>query len=230
MNMALVPIMSSVLDRTIVYTESEEQRKEPQQFLDESGLITSSNIHIEADDRYVVYGDTEVSVHELQAVQHLATQSGETSKANVFTGVLVRAELPFSVEGKTYISTEGDKTGFAHKTFWRDILGRSEVQETELESNDFERDLHVATTHPREAREILTPSFMVDLHDWWQEHEQNIRIAFIGKTMYLLLPDASIKFSQSTTSTQLEAIERYAWTVIRPIWRSIILVEDVARR
>jgi hypothetical protein len=44
-----------------------------------------------------------------------------------------------------------------------------------------------------------------------------------------LLPDASISIGTSTTSTELKAIERYAWTVLRPIWRSLLLVEDVER-
>ena len=230
MNMALVPILSNVLDRTLMYTETTDHREETIPLLRESQLLTVSDIIIEADDRYTVYGEKEVSIRELQVLRRYYDGRGREHHANLFTGVFVLAQLPFTVKGRTYISTEGDTTGFAHKTFWKNVMGRTDVEETILESNDFENDLHVATTDPTEAREILTPDFMVDLHDWWMEHKLNMRIGFAGNIMYMLLPDDSIRFSRSTTSTKLSAIERYAWTVVRPIWRSLVLIEDVKKK
>jgi hypothetical protein len=47
--------------------------------------------------------------------------------------------------------------------------------------------------------------------------------------MYILLPAQSIRIAGSTTSTKERAIRRYAKTILRPIWRSLILIEDVPR-
>ena len=175
---------------------------------------------------WTLYTDNEVTVRELIVKQW--QQSGKNrTLVEIFKGVLVVANLPKTHSASTYVSTENDKSGFAHKTFWSDLFSLNKVEETELEWNDFENDLHVASDDPSAAREILTPDFMLDLHDWWLEHKLNMRIAFRGDKMYMLLPESSVRISSTTLSKKPDNIKKYAWSIVRPIWRSLMLLEDI---
>lgn len=229
MSMALVPILTNVFDRMLMYTHDNAHSDETKQLLIESELMTINDITVTSDDIYTVYGEQEVSFRELMVTQKVRNSKGESTTVEVFKGVFMVAKLGQTHDAETYISTEGDRSGFAHRTFWSDLLENSEVRETVLEWNDFEKDLHVASSDGRKAREILTPEFMQDLYTWWLENKLNVRIAFKGDKMFLLLPEASIKLGTSTTSTNLAAIEKYAWSLARPMWRSLMLVDDVSR-
>jgi hypothetical protein len=107
------------------------------------------------------------------------------------------------------------------------VLGLGDIKETELEWNEFERDLHVATNNEAEARYVLTPDFMVDLHDWWSEEKENIRIVFRENKMLMLLPDRGVHINRSTASDKSEDLKDYALTMIKPLWRTLTLVEDI---
>jgi len=231
MSMALVPILTNVLNRSLLYTNNDEDAALVEEELRRSQLLTAEKLTVTGDDVYHVFGEQEVKFHELTVAQEVAParRGKPATSSEIFRGVLVVAALSRPVSAATFVSTEGNKYGYGHREFWSTILGQTGIEETELEWNDFEEDLHVATSDPRAAREILTPEFMFDLHHWWLEHRLNIRISFVGDRMYLLLPEQSIEIAGSTTSTKLVAIKRYAWTILRPIWRSLILIEDVPR-
>jgi hypothetical protein len=227
-NMALVPILSNTLDRTVMYTYDTDHREETIDFLADSELITTKNITVEADDMFTIYGEREVTLRELLVTQHQKDSKGRETHLQIFKGVFVVSTLSLNHEAKTFISTDTDRVGFAHRTFWKNLFSHGEVQETVLEWNDFENHLHVATTQPVAARELLTPTFMQDLYDWWLEHKLNMRIAVHGDKFYMLLPEASIRLRTSTTSTDSKKIVRYAWTLVRPMWRSLVLLEDIS--
>jgi hypothetical protein len=228
MSMALVPILDSLFDRTLLYTNNTTHEEESVKLLTESELITVKNINVISDDIYTVFGDREITFREL-----LITQSSENikkkadSQNELFKGLFIVAKLNHQYQAKTFISTEGDRSGLAHKTFWSNLLESNDVKEVLLEWNDFEKDLHIASSDNKEVREILNPEFMQDLHDWWNEHKLNFRLSFKGDKMFLLLPEISIKLGESTTSTKLSSIKRYAQSLARPIWRGLMLVEDV---
>lgn len=230
MNMALVPIFSHTFGRSFLYTNNEENKSKVLSLLEESSLITTSNVSIQSDDSYLVFGDFPVEFHELTV--HTKPQTGanneQSGPVELFKGLLVVAELPKTHDSETYISTDGDRVGFAHRTFWSDLLEIGEVKETVLEWNDFEDKLHVASNDPTAAREILTPDFMSDLYDWWNEHKLNMRIAFKGNQLYLLMPESTIHIASSTTSSRLSVIKKYAVSLVRPMWRSFMLIEDVS--
>lgn len=228
--MALVPILSNTLDRAIIFTFDSNHKEETGRLLMESELITIENIIVDSDDMYTVFGDKNISISELLVTQNLKSADGKSKRrVNIFKGVFVVVELARVHDAETYISTDGDRSGFAHKTFWTGLLKDEKVKETQLECNDFEKDLYVATSDGSKAREILTPDFMSDLHDWWLEHKLNARIAFKGDKMFMLLPEQSIHISSTTTSTKKSAIKKYAMSLARPMWRSVVLVEDLNR-
>ena len=227
MNMALVPILSSCLNKSILYTHVEDHRTKTLEELRMTELMTVPDLEIVADDMYTVH-KPEVFIRELVMMQKERSDSNKGDSAKtVFRGVFIKVELARPLTGVTFISTEGDRTGFGHQSFWSTVLGTGTVKETTLEANTFEADLHVATSDPVEARYILTPDFMLHLHEWWQEHKTNIRIVFRDQHMYMLLPETSIRIASSTTSTREDAIARYALTILTPMWRTLRLVEAI---
>lgn len=229
-NMALVPIISGTLDHTIVYAHDTAHREEAVALLAASELMTIKDISVIADDLFTIYhGATEIAFRELAVTQKVQTKSGKLHEVQLFKGVFVTAALPQAHAAKTFISTEGDRTGFAHRDFWADLLEHKEVKETVFEWNDFESLLHVASTDPKTARELLDPQAMTDVYDWWQEHKLNMRMSFIDNTFYLLLPEAKIEIGTSTRSAEVRAIRTYACSLLRPMWRTLVLLDDVLR-
>lgn len=230
MNMALAPIISDTLNRMVVYSSDIDHREETLRLLTESALMTVSGITIISDDMLTVFDETELSLRELVVTAQETSENGKNDTRELFKGMFVVAKLPFTHTAETYISTENDRNGFAHRSFWTNLLGSGVAKETVLEWNDFEANLHVATTDAVAAREVLTPEFMHDLYNWWLEHKLNMRIAIKGNKLYLLLPEPSIKIGFSTSSTNPKHIRTYACSLIRPLWRSLVLVEDVSTR
>ena len=96
-----------------------------------------------------------------------------------------------------------------------------------MEWNEFEALLHVAATNPTEARYILTTDFMVELHDWWQEHKGNIRLSFIASRMYILFPDKGIKLKDTVPSLDESALRAYILSIAKPLLHVLHLVEKV---
>lgn len=233
-NMALVPIFSSVFDRLFLYTHNGEKVGRVRTLLAKSSLLTTEGLSIKADDSFEVFTADEgaTEFHEVFASIRRATgvSGRDQVETEVFRGMLMVTNLKTAHDAETYISTDGDRYGFAHQSFWSGILGGTDVKATELEWNDFEQALHVASTNERVAREFLTPEVMQDIYDWWREHELNMRIAVTGNRLYLLLPESKTRIESSTTSVKLSTITKYAKTLARPIWRGLLLADDVAGR
>jgi hypothetical protein len=230
-NMALAPLITSTLNRTTVYSsDPQHHTEETRQLLVESALLPDTGTSIVADDMFTVYGCCEVSMRELVVTKTILHEKGMTEPNQLFKGVLVVSKLPFIHAAETYISTEGDRAHLSHRTFWSKLFGRASVQDIQLEWNEFESVLHVASSDGAAAREVLTPDFMHDLYTWWQEHQLNMRIAIKQNMFYMLLPEASIRIGSSTASAKPEDIRSYAHSLIRPLWRSLVLVEDVSDR
>lgn len=155
------------------------------------------------------------------------TGSGRSKQTkNIFKGYFVSYELPHTLDGKTFVSTEGDKYGFGHRTFWSEV-SFSGATETKLEWNDFEELLHVATTDRVEARYILTPTFMQELYAWWKPHETNIRISFIGNRVCMLYPDDQIRLDETVNNINEKEIESYILSISRPLLHVVRLIEGV---
>ena len=229
MNMAMVPILTNTLDRMLMYTNNTGHEEQTKRLLVESKLLTVPDIVVTSDDMYSIFGGSDTTVRELHIHQIVPDKDGKTNQVELFKGVLVVAELAKTLEAETFISTDGDRRGFAHRTFWSDLMENGEVKETVLEWNDFENHLHVATNNPTAARELLTPVMMQVVYDWWVEHKLNMRVAFRGNKLFMLLPDTSIRINASTTSTKPDAVERYAWSIARPLWRSLLLIDEVRK-
>lgn len=222
LSLALVPIITSAFGRLTLYTHHDTYRGVTANSLESSGLLPENFDVVRADDMFTFFEPSEIKISEI-----MVERREQKRNHRVFKGVLAEMTLPRPLSGVTYISTEGDSFGFLHTAFWGGLIEGEEVKETVLEWNQFEKDLHVATNNEVEAREILTPDFMSDLHNWWSEHKENIRIVFRGDKMQILLRDNAVLIGASTTSTKQADLKKYALSVMRPIWRVLTLAEDV---
>ena len=195
-----------------------------------SELLTERKDKIHIGDVFLTtFTGNEMLVSELFATRNEG--SGKNLRTvTVFKGLFTSFKLPKQLTGTTFISTEGDETGYGHRDFWGRIKGMEKVEETILEWNEFEKYLHVATTDGSEARYILTPDFMVDLYDWWKESKRNIRIVFRDSELYMLFPDTNITVKSTISSSNTKVLKKYAMTIITPIWHVLKLLDDVNKR
>ena len=196
-------------------------------WLDNSELITEAHNQDQVDTGMKLQvGDILITLVELD-VENVTGGGKNRNTKQIFHGYFASLELKRELAGKTFISTEGDRSGFGQITFWtKNSAGVP--RETILEWNEFENMLHVATTDETEARYILTPNFMHDLYEWWKEQKTNIRIAFIKNRMYILFPDDKIRLGHGITGDlSEESLVEYIYTIARPLWHVIRLVKKV---
>ena len=194
-------------------------------YLEQSELLTGPKNRVSVDDVM------EISLEDRTlTVAEMSIKQGHGSRATTgFHGYFATIDLRSTLQGRTFISAEGDTSGFGHRQYWSDLLNQGALK-TEFEWNDFENLLHVASTDPTEARYILAPDFMSELHDWWQEDSQNsrnIRVSFIGNRMYMLFPTYKIKMHQPTLSVSLIEVQDYVLSISEPLLRVLHLVEKV---
>lgn len=195
------------------------------QLLDTSELITEPHNRNTVDDTFFATVDgRSIDGAEIDIKQESGSGKNRSVK-DIFRGYLISYELNKQLEGKTFVSTEGDKSGFGHQSFFANKKGN--IRETKLEWNEFEKLLHVATDNEVEARYILTTDFMSDLYLWWQEKKENIRISFIGNRMYVLFPDNKIKFSDTIPKIDEDEVSKYLFTIAKPLMHVVHLIEDV---
>ncbi len=203
----------SIQHETVVIGQNELKKD-----IERTGLISESFNQVTIDDRYCLIHQYPMTIKEISL-----TEKGSKSSVVVFSGFVAEVNLPKSLTGEVYISTEGDTFAESSIDWWNN----SDIQKTTLEWNQFENDLHIATNNPLVTREVLTPDFMVDLHSWWQEDKKPIRIAFKGNKMFILFPETSIRLGFATDAAEFEALQEYAMQVAKPIWRILCLVEEV---
>ncbi len=225
LNQALIPVLGQALPYTFTWVPAEIHSEETKTIFRESGLVTERIDSLLVDDMYSCAALYPMTFREVQATRQEGSGKNRHT-VTVFHGLLATVVLPKKLEATTYISTEGVKYGLAHQNFWSGVKERG-IEETVLEWNDFEKDLHVASSNGTEARYILTPNFMADLYAWWQEGKENIRISFEGNRMLLLLPDSKVRVNFSTTASDVPKLTRYLMSIAKPIWRTLTLVEDV---
>ena len=205
--------------------ESPESRQ-VLEMLGVSELITDDFNVTQIDNVFEVsIGTSALFVSELDVKN--VTGSGKSRHVNnIFKGYFAVYKLNRVCKGKTFVSTEGDLYGFAHRTYWEGLT-RGDVKETIFEWNDFENLLHVATNDEVEAREIITTDFMQDLYNWWNPQANNIRISFVGDYMYLLYPDEQIRFDETISEIDEKQLQEYLITIAEPLLNVLYLVEDV---
>ena len=136
-------------------------------------------------------------------------------------------DLPVLRSGKTFVSTDGDRNGFGHRTFWNTRVTDAGLSDVILEWNEFENLLHVASTDQIEARVVLTPDVMHRLYDWWQGEKGNIRLSFIASRLYILFPSREVTLAASVKTISPEAIRNELLVITKPLVPILHLLEVV---
>ena len=195
--------------------------------LDHSELVTESrNKAMMGDMVSFTVNGKQVFVSELDLRNE--TGSGKNRKVKkIFHGYFVSCDLPAMRAGKTFVSTDGDRNGFGHRTFWNTRIVEKGVANVTLEWNEFENLLHVAATDQIEARIVLTPDVMHRLYDWWQSEKGNIRLSFIASRLYILFPSREVTLAASVTTISSEAIRSELLTITKPLIPILHLLEVV---
>lgn len=226
LNGVLTTLLAEIFGQTFLWQDSKRHETETRELFEKSGLMVESIDSLKVDDLYACQTPYPTSFREL-----LATRQERGGKHNytvtLFHGLYIIVNLPKTFQAETFISTESDSSGFAHSSFWSKIVGQSKVEETKFEWNDFESDLHVASSDGAEARYILTPDFMERLYSWWKEGKENIRIKFSGQQMQMLLPDYRVKVGLSIDNLSAKELEDYFFSMAKPLWRTLTLVEKI---
>lgn len=195
--------------------------------LEKSELITEAHNTNQVDNILEIkYRDSILRIAELD-IRHVTGSGKNRSTKYIFHGYFASFILRKTLEGKTFVSTEGDENGFGHTSLFG-VGTQREVKETILEWNEFENLLHVATTDEVEARYILTPNFMQDVYTWWKGKETNIRLSFIKNNLYILYPDPNIRLNQTIKNLTDESIVEYIHTIAWPLQNITKLLDDVA--
>jgi hypothetical protein len=203
-----------------------KEAKETLELLRQSELITETFNHSTIDNLFTATINNQPLYGAELDIKNITGSGKNRHVKNIFKGYFVSYELPHTLDGRTFISTEGDEFGFGHRTFWS-AVSESGATETKLEWNDFEELLHVATTDRVEARYILTPKFMSELYDWWKPQNTNIRIAFIGNHLFMLYPDDQVRLDETVDKINEEEIKTYMYTIARPLMHVVRLIEGV---
>jgi len=226
-NNALARVVSGVLRKfaqLLAYTSPEQENV--RELLDRSELITESRNQVTIDDMVTTrFNHRTLQFAEID-VKHTTGSGKNRHTKHIFHGYFVSFDLSRPLAGKTFVSAEGDSSGFGHQSFFATKQNEG-LEVTKLEWNDFEELLHVVTNNPIEARYILTPDFMADLHDWWVHKKQSIRISFIDSKMYLLFPDKQVRMGQTVKRINAEQMQSYLESISLPLLHVLHLIEDV---
>jgi hypothetical protein len=68
---------------------------------------------------------------------------------------------------------------------------------------------------------------MLDLHDWWLNQKQNIRLSFLDNKMYMLFPDTEIRIGKTVKQIDREQMQAYLESIGIPLLHALHLIEDI---
>lgn len=195
--------------------------------LDFSELVTEDRNRVYMGDIVTFTADTKsVCMAELD-IQNVTGSGKNKHTKKIFHGYFVSCDISKHRVGKTFISTDGDRDGFGHRTFWNTKVTGSGLSNVTLEWNEFENLLHVASSSQMEAREILVPDFMHRLFVWWKDNQGNIRLSFIGSRLCILFPSATVELNASVTTITALAVKAELLSITQPLVPVLQLIETL---
>ena len=134
------------------------------------------------------------AIEEVKATYTTTTTNGKSTQRRthtIFDGVAVRLEFNKHFHGHTVVVPEYFGAGFL------DGLFGGSLRKVTLENAEFERAFVARSTDDVEARYLLTPRFMEVVLEARSALGRDLRLAFHGDTLHLLIPDRSDRFEVS---------------------------------
>jgi len=219
-NMALVPILANVLNRTLLYTYNENEGDAVAGLLNDSQLLVDEVANLQVKSVYTVFSDFDMRVHEVAFDQKTNSPSGKTARASAtFIDVNVSSEHAAA----TVLASTGNSFGFSQQGLIQHMQNNQSFHSIEMADEH----LKAFSTDADRGNDFLTKELLQVMSDWKADAKVNIRVMRKGTKLYILVPASEESTTYTSTSTKSEAIERYASVIVRPIWRALMLAEEV---
>ena len=203
------------------------QQVQVKDMLDHSELFKGGYDVLTVDDMYHIdWGESQplfIAELKLQQTQHERSANGNTrtKRVEVFRGLFVSFDLTKTLTGRTFVVADKHATHMKLKSFFGNL------EEVNLEWNDFEDLLHVVADNQAEARYVLTPNMMADLHDWWEEKQYDIRLGFKANRLYMMFPQPLVRINNTIVSFDDASIQDYVESVAGPLMHVLHIIEEV---
>ena len=177
-------------------------------------------------------GATRVRLSEVHAEDESESTDSEgrttTSYTTIFKGLFVIADFNKNFNGTTYVVPEGlsgslGSLGRGLQSLGGTLSGRGAL--VQLEDPNFERAFVVYSSDQTEARYILSSALMSRLMKLKQNFNSNVSVAFIGGSLYLMIPKQDNWFEPPDLNTPLtfESVE----TTLRQLQMATGIVEEL---
>jgi hypothetical protein len=124
----------------------------------------------------------------------------------------------------TILTATGNSFGFSQQTLVQHMQNNKSFHSVELA----EEHLKAFSTDTDAGNNFLTKELLQVMSDWERDTKVNIRVMRKGSKLYILVPGSEESTAYTSTSTKPEAIERYASAIARPIWRALMLTDEVS--
>lgn len=177
-------------------------------------------------------GATRVSMSEVHAENRQDRTDSEgrttTTYSTIFRGLFVIADFNKNFDGTTYLVPEGltgslGGLGRGLQSLGGTVSGRGAL--VQLEDPDFERAFVCYSSDQTEARYLLSSALMSHLMNLKQHFNSNVSAAFIGGSLYLMIPKQDNWFEPPGLSTPLsfESVEN----TLRQLQMATGIVEEL---
>jgi hypothetical protein len=219
-NMALVPILADVMNRTLLYTYNENARDSVTELINDSSLLPEDVQNLQVKNVYTVFSDCDMRVHEVEFDQ---TTNGPGSKVVKAHATFIDVNMAVEHAAATMLASTGSRFGFSQQGLVARMQENSSFQSIELQDSK----LKAFTTDSAIGNSFLTPEVLQVMCDWKNQARVNIRVMRRETKLYILVPAGAQGTTYTSTSTKPDAIERYASVIAQPIWRALLLAEEV---
>ena len=177
----------SVIPKIVAYFPGfKYQRDSPAEAssITESAIIPRGDRQVGGDRVQGVHSETQIVISEIKTTEQRGSGKNRHT-VTLFKGLLMKIEFEKPFSGVTLVERESGSYGFALPG----LLGGRKLEPVSLEDPDFEKEFRVRSTDQVEARYLLTPDFMVRLHDISVGGQaQNLRCSFVNRKFYLAIP------------------------------------------
>jgi len=219
-NMALVPILASMFDRTLLYTYNESKVDAVAELLNDSQLLVDEVTNLKVSSIYTIFSEFEMKVHEVKFDQKTKSPSGKMTVAHA---TFIDVNISNEEVAPTILASTGSRFGFSQQGLVQHLQNNESLHSIEIA----DKNLKAFSTDTVAGNNFLKKATLQMLSDWKKDAEENIRVMRKGTKLYILVPASQKGTAYISTSTKQKSIERYASVIARPIWRALMLAEEV---
>lgn len=220
-NMALIPVLANTFNRTLLYTYNENAVDAVAKLLNDSQLLVDEVTNLQVKNVYTVFSNFDMRVHEVEFDQITSNPAGKMTKAHA---TFIDVNLPSDHAATTVLTSTGSSFGFSQQGLVQHMQNNQSLNSVEMPDEH----LRAFSTDADVGNNFFTKELLRVVSDWRADAKVNIRVMRKGTKLYILVPASEESTTYTSTSTKPEAVERYASVIARPIWRALMLAEEVS--